>query len=78
MFDMEDTRPYIRPCAAIPDGMFLHSWAVDRLLERGWIESAFGWAENATPNDYAAIYFDEDMDVVVRELSLYEDNSDVD
>jgi hypothetical protein len=60
--------PYIRPCAAFPDGLFIPRGIVQKLLDDDLIESAYGWAENATKDDYAAIYSEEDMETVAYDI----------
>lgn len=60
--------PYIRPCAAFPDGMFIPRGIVPRLLRDGLIEHAYPWAENSIADDYAAIYSEEEMDKVIYDI----------
>ena len=63
----EDTRPYIRPCAAFPDGYFLPPEVVDRLVAKGLIERDT-WSENHTDYDYAAIYSEDEMEQVAYDI----------
>jgi len=59
---------YIRPCFAFPNGLPIPFGLVDELLEADLIESAYGWAENATKDDYAAIYSEENVDEVIYDI----------
>jgi hypothetical protein len=61
------TTPYIRPCAAFPDGWFFDQKFVGRLIRYGLIERD-DWSENTTPNDYSAIYSDENMEYVADKI----------
>lgn len=51
---MMDAFPYIRPCAAIPDGLIITEDQARILVVHGLIERNT-WSENAV-NDYSAIY----------------------
>ncbi len=62
--------PYIRPCAAFPDGMFIPEGIVDRLIVVGLIERDY-WSENASENDYAAVYDEDDMDTVAYDIQQH-------
>jgi hypothetical protein len=62
---MDNLGPYIRPCAAFPDGLLFDRKYVDVLTNRGLIEQDT-WSDNHHPtDDYAAIYGDEDVDSVI-------------
>jgi len=59
---------YIRPCAAFPDGLEIPFDLAEELLADDLIESAYGWAENATEDDYAAIYSEETIDEIIFDI----------
>lgn len=61
---MDNDGPYIRPCAAFPDGLFLTASQVVTLEDRGLIEQDT-WSDNVHPtDDYAAIYGEDEIDTV--------------
>lgn len=62
-----DTTPYIRPCAAFPDGWLFEQKFVNRLIRYNLIVQDT-WSENTGPHDYAAIYDDENMDYVAEKI----------
>lgn len=59
---------YIRPCAAFPDGYEIPWDIVPDLVERGLIVQDY-WSENTAPDNYAAVYTEDNLDEVAYEIS---------